>query len=179
MGTVKRPAPVKLFAAFTLSAGLDPSHLLDEIEHQLSGIEQKSNVFEFSKFTDYYQDEMGTGLLKQFLVFKNLIEPDRLPDIKVLTNSIETKYGRNEKRSINIDPGYVCDSKVILATTKNYSHRIYLGSGIYGDVHLIYQKHSFQVQPWTYPDYRQESVITFFNQVRENYLTMLKDYPAM
>jgi len=171
MGKINLHSPVKLFAAITFSDLLDMKMFFTDIEHHLSKIEFKSGIFNFSEFTGYYQNEMGENLQKQFLVFEKLIDPEELPGLKRLTNEFEQQYAREGKRLINIDPGYVCESKLILATTKNYSHRIYLGKGIYGDVHLCYQKHSFQIQPWTYPDYRQEVVIKFFNQIREQYLS--------
>ena len=74
---------------------------------------------------------------------------------------------------VNLDPGYISEVKLVLATTKNYAHRIYLRDGIYGDVHLSFTQNSFQVQPWTYPDYQQKAVIEFFNLVRQNYLQQI------
>jgi hypothetical protein len=73
-------------------------------------------------------------------------------------------------RSVNIDPGYLDRTKLLLATTKDCSHRIYLGRGIYGDIELMYRSGSFAWLDWTYPDYREAFSIEFFNRVRSAYL---------
>jgi hypothetical protein len=174
MGNVKPHVPVKLFAAVTYARCVEKLTILNGIAAALSGIEQQSDPYDFSQFTDYYQDEMGPDLLKHIVVFTGTILAESLPEVKQATNNFEQKYCQYGKRLINVDPGYVCAAKVLLATTKDYSHRVYLGQGIYGDVHLVFQRQSFQVQPWTYPDYRQQSIIDFFNRIRSDYLQQLK-----
>ena len=114
--------------------------------------------------------EMGDNLTKLFLVFARLINPIVLPDIKNNTNLLEKDFSRDERRQVNLDPGYISEAKLVLATTKNYAHRIYLDKGIFGDIHLAYTNQSFQKQPWTYPDYQQKEIIDFFNDVRQKYL---------
>jgi hypothetical protein len=175
MGTIKKPSAVKYFAAvtFTDSKFLDRS--LTELEEVFSPVEVKSPVYNFSQFTDYYRKEMGDDLGKIFIVFSKLESPELLADRKIVSNQMEEKYIIKKKRMINVDPGYITEAKVVLATTKNYAHRIYLKSGIYGDVHLCFRKKSFQKQPWTYPDYQQTEVINFFNETRKNYLNQLVD----
>jgi len=122
-------------------------------------------------FTEYYTREMGKPLFRHFITFERLIPIPTLPDIKRATNHLEEKYAAlNGNRRINIDPGYICLEHVILATTKGYTHRPYLRDGIYADLTLIYRNKSFQSLEWTYPDYRQEVVITLFNQLRKKYL---------
>ena len=93
--------------------------------------------------------------------------------LKIQTNKIEEKYSENNKRRINIDPGYVTQAKLVLATTKNYSHRIHLAKGIFGDVHLTVYKGKFKPNPWTYPDYKEKFVLEFFDNVRKIYLESL------
>jgi hypothetical protein len=174
MGNIRIHPPVKIFAAVTYTSASDLTLICQGLESLLSVIELKSDVYDFSQYTDYYQGEMGTNLSKTILVFKELAEPESLPLIKGNTNLFEQKYAAGGKRMINVDPGYLCESKLILATTKNYTHRMYLGQGIYGDIHLCYQQHSFQVQPWTYPDCKQKMIIDFFNRVRAGYIQQLR-----
>ena len=116
---------------------------------------------------------MGDELEKFFIIFTNLEPPDSLAEKKVQSNKIEEKYVTRGKRTINIDPGYISEAKVVLATTKNYVHRIYLASGIYGDVHLQFIDKTFRKQPWTYPDYQQDEIINLFNDVRKKYFKQL------
>jgi hypothetical protein len=174
MGKVKPHVPVKLFAAITYASTVERDNLITGIAGLLAAIEFKSEVYNFSQFTDYYQDEMGSDLSKQIVAFAGTIAPESLPGIKLNTNDFEQKHNSKSRRLVNVDPGYITSAKVVLATTKDYSHRIYLGQGIYGDVHLCYQRQSFQLQPWTYPDYRQPQILDFFNQVRNEYMRQLK-----
>ena len=108
--------------------------------------------------------------LEFYCYFKQHIGPMDIVLIKHQSNKIEEKYSSNGKRLVNIDPGYIETPKLILATTKNYSHRIYLGEGIYGDVQLIWRGGCYQANPWTYPDYLEKSSLDFFTQARNIYL---------
>jgi len=124
--------------------------------------------------TDYYQQEFGSGLKKAFVSFTRLIPPQRLSRIKIITNKIEERLSRDGKRRVNIDPGYLDLSKVILATTKDFSHRIYLAGGIYAEVTLFYQAGGFKAWPWTYPDYQTDEYIEIFNLIRGLYAQQIK-----
>jgi hypothetical protein len=173
MGQIRKHPMVKAILAFTFNPHVKTDSVFQELEKVFSTIERKSHTFNFSQFTDYYESEMGRELQKLFLVFARLVKAETLPDIKIATNKIEGLFLEQNKRSVNLDPGYISDSKLVLATTKNYSHRLYLQNGIFGDVHLIYHHNSFHEQPWTYPDYKQIDVIEFFNRVRQRYLHQL------
>lgn len=120
-------------------------------------------------YTDYYQPEMGRPLYRRMLVFKLLIEQDALADIKHRTNDIEMRFAVDGKRRINIDPGYMLHERFVLATGKNYTHRIYIGRGIYADLTLIFQKGRFRTLPWTYPDYAADQMHSFLVLVRKKY----------
>ena len=125
--------------------------------------------------TDYYETELGKNLKRKFISFQNLIQPQNLPKIKITTNTIEKKISRNGMRSINIDPGYLDMAKLILASTKDYKHRIYLNKGIYAEITLFYQNKSFTGWVWTYPDYKSADYIRIFNQIREIYVEQIKN----
>ena len=122
--------------------------------------------------SSYYEKEMGADLKRVFFFFKDHVQPELLADIKNTTNKIEV-YFKNETnlnppvRLVNIDPGYMTLSKVILVSTKDYSHRIYLGKGIYAEVTLYYMNKSYQPFHYTYPDFRSEEYILMFNTMRE------------
>jgi hypothetical protein len=174
MGKVKNIIPVKLFTAITFRDEMEIERLIrEEISTIFGPSDCNSDIFNFSIYTDYYQDEMGNHLNKVFTGFQNLIEPERLPKIKIKTNNIESRFTAENKRTVNIDPGYITLAKVVLATTKDYSHRIYLSDGIYGDVHLIYTNRKYMFQPWTYPDYQQNTTISFFTHLRSIYASQL------
>jgi hypothetical protein len=125
--------------------------------------------------TNYYAREMGIGLLRRMIAFRRLIDPGSLADIKHKTNRIEEKFSEQGKRRINIDPGCLTHERFVLATGKNYTHRIYIGSGIFADLTLVYQKGRFQTLPWTYPDYAKENIRSFLMRVRHKYSINIKE----
>jgi len=121
-------------------------------------------------YTTYYEQEMGSPLFRRMLSFERLIAQDRLAAIKLDTNDLEQKWAREECRRVNIDPGYLLRERFVLATGKNYTHRIYIGKGIYADLTLTYTQGHFKTLPWTYPDYKAANVQTFLMRVRAKYV---------
>ena len=119
--------------------------------------------------TDHYQAEMGQGLKRRFISFTKLIPIQDLYRIKLYTNRLEKKFLTGKARQVNIDPGYLDLAKLVLATTKDYAHRIFLGKGIFAEITLSYRGDSFSVNEWTYPDYRSQEYIDIFNQIRKLY----------
>lgn len=174
MGIPRKPKPAKLFMSLIASEDSIIQKAMEDLSNIYGKIDFISEKLPFN-FTDYYKHEMGENLFRHFITFKNLIAMENLPDIKNETNRLEARYTyQNGNRRLNIDPGYICLSHVILATTKAYSHRPYLRDGIYADLTLIFKNKSFQPLEWTYPDYRQEGTIILFNQLRRDYLEILK-----
>jgi hypothetical protein len=125
-------------------------------------------------YTDYYRAEMGGALVRRFLSVEKLVRPESLPAIKLAANEIELKFSEGKRRSVNIDPGYLSQAHLILATGKGYSHRPYLREGIYADLTLIYQNKQFCSLPWTYPDYADEKQLEIFRKIRAKYIVQLK-----
>jgi hypothetical protein len=129
-----------------------------------------SDAFQFDE-TDYYQPTMGPGLLKQFWAFENLVDPGGLADFKIKTNDWENACvkleGYSDPRPLNLDPGYMTPAKVVLASTKDHAHRIYLGRGIYAEVTLYYHDRQWRHREWTFPDYRREDYRAFFQRCRD------------
>jgi len=144
------------------------------LEKGFGPVDMISRWLDFA-YTDYYYKEMGTPLFRKVFVFKNLIAQDELALIKEQTNEIEKRFSIAGKRPVNIDPGYLVSSRFILATGKEYSHRIYIGRKIYADLTLMYSKKSgFKTLDWTYPDYASKAMISFLSKVRDKYLLDLK-----
>lgn len=169
MGRLQTPRPVKLFIAMLSS---DPSMFdlcKEELSRQYGPIDMETAPALW-EFTDYYANEMGRGLLRKFIFFENPIDPSGLSSIKNLTNQIESATAVESagkiRRRINLDPGYVTEAKVVLASTKDYSHRIYIGGNIYAEVTLRYRGRSFEPLEHTYPDYRTREYIDMFNKAR-------------
>ena len=131
------------------------------------------------EFTDYYAAQMGRPLLRRFVAFERLIDPGALADVKRTTNALEAELAAelhaDVPRPVNLDPGYVAAAKLVLASGKDYAHRVYLGGGVYGEVTLIYSRGAWQAQPWTYPDYRTAAYHAFFTAVRSRLRGQLRE----
>jgi len=174
MGIVQKVDKVKLLAAIAYKNDDDFHKVKAILESQFGEIDLESESFSFHH-TGYYEEEMGKDLKKIFISFSDLIFPDKLAAIKLKTNEFEGDFLHNGNRTVNIDPGYISRAKLVLATTKNYAHRIYLRDSIYGDLHLFYKDDEFHPQPWTYPDYNEEFNRAFFKKVRQKYIESLKE----
>jgi hypothetical protein len=125
--------------------------------------------------TDYYTPEFGPGLRRQIVTFEQLVAASDLPRIKRQTNNLERSMAAGESRTVNIDPGYVSLGKMVLASTKDHAHRLYLGEGIYGEVTLTFQQGRFRPWPWTYPDYASEQYCAMFDEIRKAYKAKLRE----
>lgn len=125
-------------------------------------------------YTGYYESEMGTALERRMVTFRQLIQQNELARIKLATNRIEQAYLHDGRRRVNIDPGYLLHERLVLASGKNFSHRIYIGDGIYADLTLIYQRGGFVTLPWTYPDYADQPMLELLTQIRHKYSMDLK-----
>jgi len=170
MGRIKAPKPAKLICG--LISG-DPDLMARAralLARHFGQIDAVSEIWPF-EHTDYYEPEMGPDLKRQFVSFADLIRPDRIAEIKRLTNELEQRLAEETLwptgRPVNLDPGYITLSKLVLATTKDYSHRIYLQAGIYAEVTLRYEHGRWVPWPWTYPDYAAETYHDFFIKVRD------------
>jgi hypothetical protein len=173
MGAINQFTPVKLFIGILVSN----SKFIPEVEQRLTtlygSVDHRSDVIPFD-FTDYYESEMGDLIDRVFFSFERLIEADQLPEIKRQTNELEQELApllktpnTNVKRPVNLDPGYIEQAKIILASTKNFYHRIYLGKGIFGEVTMHFKNNTYQFFPWTYPDYQSKDYQEFFLRTRQ------------
>lgn len=137
-----------------------------------------SPVYPFD-MTEYYQEQAGEKILRQFVSIDKPINPDQLADIKYQTNRIEQQLAKTLKtpypRPVNLDPGYIEPSKLVLASTKNFAHRIYIGCGMWAEVTLTYNKGLWQVYPYTFPDFKSGRYNDFLSQVREKLVSQLRD----
>ena len=176
MGTVRPFEQVKPFAGVLVS----DERLLEQVRKRLvkllGPIDHESEVLPFD-FTDYYSEEMGDIIDRIFFSFKNLLDADSLAELKLETNRIETEFqdaSGEFPRPVNVDPGYIEQSKVVLTSTKNFYHRTYLGSGIFAEVTMHFKNNTYQFFPWTYPDYKSKDYQEFFLRMRQIYRAQLK-----
>ncbi|MCX5694761.1 MAG: DUF4416 family protein [Candidatus Omnitrophica bacterium] len=142
----------------------------EKLKNKFGRIDFESAEIDFH-YTDYYEAEMGKQLKRKFVSFSKLIPIENLYRLKLYTNRLEMKFLNAKARQINIDPGYVDLAKLVLATTKDYAHRIFLRKGIFAEVTLSFKNNSFSANEWTYPDYRSSEYIDIFNQIRKLYIS--------
>jgi hypothetical protein len=173
MSRPQPPRPAKLVIGFFLKEKRFGDSVIKALVEKFGPVDVASSWFPFD-FTTYYNDEMGTPLFRRLFGFKRLIEQRDLAQIKLATNSLEHQYSFGGKRPVNIDPGYLLHERFVLATGKNYSHRIYIGKGIYADLTLVYTHGRFEPLPWTYPDYASKNIIDFIGKVRKKYSVDVK-----
>jgi hypothetical protein len=173
MSLPQLPKPAKLITGFFVKDKALAVDIARELQDRLGPVDMVSQWLNFD-FTTYYEPEMGAPLNRRLVVFKPLVEQTQLAAIKRMTNTLEQKYQRQGQRRVNIDPGYLLAERFVLATGKNFTHRIYLDQGIYADLTLIYQKGAFRTLPWTYSDYADRRLIAFLTLVRNKYMLELK-----
>lgn len=173
----KTPKPVKLIVGILAADEHCLTESLKPITKKIGTIDFISDIFPFNQ-TDYYKDQTGENILRQFVSIEKLIDPGKLAAIKHKTNNLEKNLAAELNidlpRPVNFDPGLIEPSKLVLATTKNYSHRIYIGKKMYAEVTLIFDKGSWNALPYTYPDYKQACYHEFFGKVRAKLLEQLK-----
>lgn len=171
MARPRAPQPVKLLCGL-LSGDVDLLRRARQLlVRRLGPTDLESDVWPFSQ-TDFYEEEMGSDLKRQFLSFAEPVPPEALVGIKHETNTIEAEIaeqcaGLEIARPVNLDPGYVDLGKLVLATTKDRSHRIYVGQRMYAEVTLHFMNGGWQAWPWTYPDYLRAEYHEFFLRMRE------------
>ncbi len=173
MGKTKPHLPVKLIIGLIFNQEQILKKTLSLLIKKFGQPDYQSRILDFT-YTDYYQPEFGQNLKKKIISFKKLIPPEKLAQIKTITNKIEQKFKTGHNRNINIDPGYLNLAKLVLATTKDFAHRIYLGKGIYAEITLTYKGKTYCSHDWTYPDYRTQEYIEIFNNIRNIYCQQTK-----
>lgn len=176
MGRITRAKPVKLIAGFIFKDEKYFNKAESILARRFGKIDFKSRIIPFN-FTDYYLKEFGSDLNRVFISFENLISPKSLSSVKVITNRAEEKLSLGGNRLINIDPGYLDAARLILASTKDYAHRVYLDKGIFAEITLIFKGHSFRSWDWTYPDYKSEKYLEIFHKIREIFLRQCQSIP--
>lgn len=170
-------APEKLVIGVLSSRPSAWERLSSDLEGLFGPPDYASEAIPFT-FTDYYDREMGTPIERRFVSCRDLVDPARLADIKLQTNALEDRYREAGRRRVNLDPGLLCLSRLVLATTKQGAHRIPLRSGIYAEVTLIFEKGGFRPLAWTYPDYRTERCREILREIRALYRAAMRPPPS-
>lgn len=170
-------APVKLICGVIHKEAALYDEVRKRLEAEWGRADSESGAFPFD-LTGYYEDEMGGGLARRFLSFEALVPPQSLPEAKLWAIELEAMV-REERgvtgRPANIDPGYLTASAVVMATAKDFAHRVPLARGIYAHLELLFTRTGVRTLDWTYPDLRREPPQAYFREVREIYLRQLRE----
>jgi Domain of unknown function (DUF4416) len=177
MGIPREPKPAKYFVALLSSSEEYLNGVESDLTNALGAIDSRSETFPWT-LSRFYENEMGPRLLRRFVSFEPLHSPEKLAEMKLTTQQLEEKHRSHEiqpsGRRVNIDPGYLEAGKVVLASTKNASQRIYLRSGIYAEATLLYYEGGFHGCSYTYPDYLWPETQAFLTSLRSIYLNQLR-----
>ncbi|RLC33491.1 MAG: DUF4416 domain-containing protein [Candidatus Nealsonbacteria bacterium] len=171
---IQLPLPVKFICTFIYRDEKTYTKAKKLLERKFGKADFESQKITFD-FTDYYYEEMGKPLYRRFVSFEKLRKIPNFVKIKLFCIKLEKKFSTKNRRSINIDPGYINESKLVLTTTKDFSHRIYLNKGIYAEVTLHYADKTFNYFPTTFPDYRTPQYIDIFLSIRKIYRRQIKN----
>ena len=167
------PPPAKLICGmFARDVGL-LFRAADALSRRYGVIDWQSPVLPF-EHTRYYAGEFGPDLKRVFFAFSNLVEQGGLAEIKREAFRLERELSKEGRRQVNIDPGLLTAERLVLATGKNFTHRIYIGRGVFADLTLIFKGGFFRPLPWTYRDYASDEALTFWVRVRSAYIDELK-----
>ena len=176
MGIVRQPEAAKLIVGLLARDQALLGQAAVRLAQAFGEVDAESRPVPFTH-TAYYARELGESPWRQFLAFSRLIDPGDLAALKRQTNDMEQEWAQDGRRPLNLDPGYISLSKLVLASTKNHWHRIYLGRGIYAEATLPFRDGAFRPQEWTYPDYRTPEHLSFFTAVRDRYRRQLRGAP--
>jgi hypothetical protein len=168
---------VKLFCGVLSAGGVPWDEVRAALEAALGPADTVSDAIPFD-FTGYYRDETGPAIVRRFVSFRDLADPAALAGAKIRTNALEAelarRYDLGVPRPVNLDPGYLEQAKLVLASTKNFAHRIYLRDGIWAEITLHFRDGAWQEHPWTFPDYRSPAYQRYFLELRERYRRQLR-----
>lgn len=174
MSIPRPPLPAKLFAGLLFSDGERARRAISRLCDRFGSLDLITRPRLFTEST-YYDKEMGKSIFRCFLSFQEYVNPADLPEIKLFTNELENTFAVRGFRTVNIDPGILSEERLILATGKNYTHRIYLRDGIYADLTLVYRKGAYRPLEWTYPDYRDPFLLHLLGVIRRKLVASRKD----
>ena len=169
MSTPATPLPARTFLS-VLGVRWDAfwADLRPRLEELLGPVDYESGPIPFTQ-TSYYDRELGTPISRRILSSSRLLAMDDLPGVKLATNCLEEEWRRSGRRLFNLDPGYVTQERLVLATGKNFTHRVYLSRGIWADLTLIFQGGCWQDLPWTFPDYATPEIKAHLTRIRDMY----------
>ncbi len=177
MWEVSEPEPVKLIIGILAAEDSCLTAAIDVLTTEFGKLDLISPAWPFTQ-TEYYKAQTGENIVRGFITFEKLIDPGDLAAIKIKTNHLEQQLAEELKtsfpRPVNLDPGIIEPSKLILASTKNFSHRIYIGQNIYAELTLSYSKGKWESYRFTFGDYKETRYHEFLSTARNLLVEQLR-----
>lgn len=178
MARVQKPPPGRLIISVIYSS-------MDALADALNVLERKFGRVQFETpeipcaETSLYGEEMGGELLRRFFSFDKMVARDGLPSIKGLCHKIEPQFADRVDdylfRTVNLDPGILTPANLVMASHREYNHRVYLNNGVFAELALVYSRGRFVRLPWTCPDFYGAEAIEFFGRVRASLEVVQED----
>lgn len=174
LGSERPYQPHKLIIPVLFTSPTTVEELDRLVTDSFGSIDSRSEEIGFS-FTQYYDAELGAPIIRVLYSIEELVDPTELARFKQMSNDVEARTARPDgRRTINLDPGLLSLSRVILATTKPSAHRIPIGLSMYAEITLLYRHGGFEALEWTYPDFRGNAYDNWLFSVRRRYHEQLK-----
>ena len=135
---------------------------VERLKEDFGAILSNSAEYNFD-FTDYYREEFGSNLKKILIAFNKLINMRDLDEIKIISSQIEGEFCNDDnKRVINIDPGYFNEKGVVLASFKGKDFKESLGEDVFAHKVLEFNNGNIKDFYHTFPDFKSSIVKDFF-----------------
>lgn len=170
MATAKEPEKVTLFLGIMYHDETLRDEALNTFKEKHGEVLATCEPLNFSEFSGYYDKEIGGTVWKEYFLFETMIDREELASIKTFTNELELTFASGDSRPINLDPGYLCADKFVLASAKDFAHRLYIGKGIFAEVTLHFKQDKVKFFSWSYKDYLQEPVENLLLEGRKRHL---------
>jgi hypothetical protein len=181
MARIQKPHPGRLIIS-TIYSSMDAlADSLRALERRFGRVQYETIEIETSLASEY-REEMGDGLMRRFFSFEKPVARASLPELKGICHKIEPLFADNMGdfvfRTVNIDPGILTPDSLVMASHREYNHRLYLRDGVFAEVALIYSRGRFMRLPWTVADYYDNEAIEFFKRVRDSFELVEQDDQA-
>jgi hypothetical protein len=171
MARVQNPTQGRLIVSVIYNSIDGLADCLKQLEKQFGRVQSETLEIECS--ANRYHEEMGQQLSRRFFSFEKLVDRETLPEIKATCHKIERGLGDQVDdftfRTVNVDPGVLTPTNLTMASHREYSHRVYLGKGVFAEVTLIHARGRFTQLPWTNPDFCDEEAVRLFIEARATF----------
>jgi hypothetical protein len=157
-----------------LSAGEPAGAAREALERRFGPIAMESGTYPFD-LSDYYSPEMGECLTRRWLCFSTLLDPSQLPSWKHDCTLLEAGFADGEgRRKVNLDPGYLDNGKLVLASFKSAPDKLYIGSGVWAHTCLRYRFGAFEAPDHSFPDFRDGRFNGFLTDARKEFQRLVR-----